>query len=288
MLNILWSGIITGCLYAIGALGIVMIFKSSRVVNFAHGNLAGLAAFFVYGFTIAHWDLPWWMAVLVTACGAVVASLIIYAVIYPVMFKSQITATIATLGFALIAQGLILILFGSDIVRLDLPIPKWNMEVMGVFIRSYHVAVLLVTAVIIGTLYLVIDQTKIGIAFRAVSDNTTASRICGLSIPLVQALSWSVASLLGVIAGLLIVPTTFLSPTTVGSFMLLAFAAAVIGGLDSLPGSAVGGILVGVLINVFSFYVSPAFTNTFVLFLILASLWAFPGGILSRVGGSRA
>lgn len=288
MLNILWSGMITGCLYAIGALGIVMIFKSSRVVNFAHGNLAGLAAFFVYGFTTGYWNLPWWVAVLVTMCGAILASLIIYAVIYTVMFKSQITATIATLGFALIAQGIILILFGSDIVRLDLPIPSWSTEVGSVFVRSYHVAVLLVTGVIIGGLYVVIDRTKLGIAFRAVSENNTATRICGLSIPLVQALSWSVASVLGVIAALLIVPTTFLSPTTVGSFMLLAFAAAVIGGLDSLPGSAVGGVLVGVLVNVFSFYVSPAFTNTFVLLLILVSLWAFPGGILSRVGGSRA
>ena len=89
------------------------------------------------------------------------------------------------------------------------------------------------------------------------------------------------------IAALLIVPTTFLSSTTVPSFMLNAFAAAVVGGFSSLPGAALGGIAVGILVNLFTFYVSPEFNNTFLLGLILLTLNLFPNGLLQRQVGSR-
>jgi len=282
-----WTGIVTGCLYALGALGLVLIFKCSKVVNFAHGGLAAVSAFLVYGFTNLILALPWWTAVILSLVGAVGIATITYAVIAPVVFKSDLTATIATLGVSLILQSVILLVFGPDVINLDLPLPRWSFAVAGIRISSYDLAVVGTTATAIVILFVIIERTKLGIAFRAVSENPLAGRVCGLSLVAIHLFAWILAAILGVVAALLIVPTTFLSPTTVTAFMLQAFAAAVLGGFESLPGAAIGGILVGLLVNLFTFYVSPEFTNTFLLLLILTALGLFPGGILSRRSGGR-
>jgi branched-chain amino acid transport system permease protein len=287
MLPVVWQGVVTGCLYSLGALGFVMIFKSSRMVNFAHGAMAGLGAFLVYALTVGGGGWPWPAGVAAALFGAAIISVLIYALVAALLQRSDTTATIATLGIGLIAQGVILWQFGSNIFRLDLPLPSVSFSALGLTITSYDLAVLASTFGVVAALFLTIDYTRLGIAFRAVSTDPFAARVCGLSITRVHLFSWVVSSMLGVAAALLIVPTTFLSSTTVTTFMLQAFAAAVIGGFDSLPGSAIGGILVGVSCNLFSFYVAPELLNTFLLAFILASLSLFPGGVFSRRMGSR-
>ena len=170
---------------------------------------------------------------------------------------------------------------------MDLPIPAWKFQVAGLRITSYDIAVLVVTAVSVGLLYLLIERTRVGIAFRAVSANPFASRVCGLSLRRIHLFSFVVAGLLGLVAALLIVPTTFLSSTSVSSFMLQAFAAAVVGGFTSLPGAVLGGVFIGVLMNLLSFYVAAEFTNTYLLAVILLTLNVFPQGVMARRGGAR-
>lgn len=285
---LMWSGIVTGCLYALGALGLVMIFKCSKVVNFSHGNVAGFAAFLVYGFSSgALLSLSWGAAVLLAAVFIVAIAFLTYAVISPLIKESDLTATIATLGVGLIVQGATLLLFGADIVSLDLPVPRFATSVLGLRITGYDLTVLSVAVVTIAALFVVIDFTKLGIAFRAISSNAFAAKVCGLSLARVQIFAWVVAAGLGVVGALLIVPTTFLSSTTVAAFMLQAFAAAVIGGFASLPGSLIGGILIGILMNLFTFYVSPEYSSTFLLAVILVALNVFPNGILAPIRGTR-
>lgn len=287
-IGLLWAGIVSGCLYAMGAIGIVLIYKSSMVVNFAHGNLAGLAAFLVFGFTAGTFgNVAWGAAVMITLVIMIGVMAVSYLLIAPLVFRSDLTSTIATLGIGLVAQGVTQLLFGSNVVSMDLPLPAWRMNVGAVRVSSYDIAVLSVTALVIGLLYLLIERTRIGIAFRAVSANPFASRVCGLSLRRVHLFAWVVAGLLGLVASLLIVPTTFLSSTTVAAFMLQAFAAAVVGGFSSLPGAVVGGIFIGVLMNMLSFYVSAEFNNTYLLLTILLVLNAFPKGVLAVRGGSR-
>lgn len=288
ILGLVWAGTISGCLYAMGAIGIVLIYKSSMVVNFAHGNLAGLAAFLVFGFTAGLLgNLAWGAAVVLALAIMVAAMALTYLVIAPLVFKSDLTSTIATLGVGLVVQGLTQMVFGPDVVSLDLPLPAWRVDLAGLRISAYDLTVLGVTALVIGALYLLIERTRIGIAFRAVSANPFASRVCGLSLRRVHLFSWIVAGVLGLIASLLIVPTTFLSSTSVSSFMLQAFAAAVVGGFTSLPGAVIGGIFVGVLMNLLSFYVAAEFTNTYMLAIILLVLNLFPKGVLAVRGGAR-
>jgi branched-chain amino acid transport system permease protein len=285
---LLWSGIVSGCLYGLGALGLVMTYKSSRVVNFAHGNLAGLAAFLVYGFSNgALLTLSWGNSVLLAAALVAITATLSYAIIAPIIFKSDLASTIATLGIGLMLQGLIQLMFGADIVSLDLPIPRFGFSFAGVRVTSYDLTVIAITLAIIGALFFIIDRTRLGIAFRAVSTNPFASRVCGLNLRSVHLFAWLCSAVLGLVAALLIVPTTFLSSTTMPNFMLQAFTAAVVGGFNSLPGAALGGIIVGVAMNLFSFYVSPEFMNTFLLFVILLTLNFFPGGLLEKVSGGR-
>lgn len=283
-----WAGMISGCLYAMGAIGIVLIFKSSNVVNFAHGNLAGLAAFLVFGFTggtLA--QMSWGSAVLLSCVLMVLITSATYFLIAPLVFKSDLTSTIATLGVGLVAQGATQLVFGSNVVTLDLPIPNWHAQVGPIRVGSYDLAVLAVTGLAIGLLYVLIERTRLGIAFRAVSANPFASRVCGLDLRRVHLFSWVVGGLLGLVASLLIVPTTFLSSTSVSSFMLQAFAAAVVGGFSSLPGAVLGGIFIGVLMNLLSFYIAAEFSNTYLLVTILLVLNFFPKGLLAARGGAR-
>jgi len=287
-IGLAWSGIISGCLYAMGAIGIVLIYKSSMVVNFAHGNLAGLAAFLVFGFTAGIFgNMAWGVAVMLTLAIMVAVMAVSYLLIAPLVFKSDLTSTIATLGIGLIAQGVTQLVFGSNVVSMDLPLPRWRLHLGALQVTSYDLAVLAVTTLAIGLLYLLIERTRIGIAFRAVSANPFASRVCGLNLRGVHVFSWVVAGLLGLVASLLIVPTTFLSSTSVASFMLQSFAAAVVGGFSSLAGAVVGGIFIGVLMNLLSFYVSAEFNNTYLLVTILLVLNVFPKGVLAIRGGAR-
>ena len=169
-IGLVWAGVVSGCLYAMGAIGIVLIYKSSNVVNFAHGNLAGLAAFLVFGFTsgtIA--QMSWAPAVLLTLAIMVVVMAMTYSLIAPLVFKSDLTSTIATLGVGLVAQGFTQLLFGSNIVSLDLPVPAWYAQLGPLRMSSYDLTVLAVTATAIGLLYLLIERTRLGIAFRAAS-----------------------------------------------------------------------------------------------------------------------
>ncbi|WP_321933483.1 MULTISPECIES: branched-chain amino acid ABC transporter permease [unclassified Paraburkholderia] len=288
-LGLVWAGMVSGCLYALGAIGLVLIYKSSNVVNFAHGNLAGLAAFLVYGFTAGTFaQMDWGVAVPLTLVLMVVVTTLSCAVIAPLVLKSDITSTIATLGIGLIAQGGTQLLFGSNVVSLDLPLPRWRAHLGPVRVTSYDLAVLAATVVIVAMLYLLIERTRIGVAFRAVSANPFASRVCGLKLGRIHLFSWVLAGLLGLVAALLIVPTTFLSSTSVASFMLQAFAAAVVGGFSSLPGAVIGGIFVGILMNMLSFYLSAEFSNTYMLVLMLFVLNLFPRGVLAARGGARA
>lgn len=287
-LGLIWSGVVSGCLYAMGAIGIVLIFKSSNVVNFAHGNLAGLAAFIVFGFTAGIFaNMAWGAAVLLSLIIMIAVMVISYFLIAPLVFKSDLTSTIATLGVGLIAQGVTQLVFGSNVVSLDLPLPNWAAEVGPLFVTSYDLAVLFTTAAAIGALYLLIERTRIGIAFRAVSAHPFASRVCGLNLRRTHLFSWIVAGLLSLVAALLIVPTTFLSSTSVASFMLQSFAAAVVGGFSSLPGAVLGGIFIGVMMNLLSFYVAAEFTNTYLLLTILIVLNVFPKGMFALRGGTR-
>ena len=285
---LLWSGVVSGCLYGVGALGLVMVFKSSRVVNFSHGNLACLGAFVVYGLSSGTLlSLSWGSAVALALGIVAIAAALSYAVIAPIVFKSDLASTIATLGVGLVLQGAVQLLFGADIVNLDLPVPRFNFSAAGIRISSYDLTVLAVTLLIVGGLFVIIERTKLGVAFRAVSTHPFACEVCGLNLRSVHLFSWLAAAILGLVAALLIVPTTFLSSTTVPSFMLQAFTAAVVGGFSSLPGAVVGGILVGIATNLFSFYVSPEFMNTFLLAVILLTLNFFPNGLLERTVGGR-
>jgi branched-chain amino acid transport system permease protein len=289
LLVLVWTGMITGCLYAIGALGLVMVFKATRVVNFAHGNLAALAGFVAYALTTAGGGFGWMVAVLVALAIVVVLAVISYGLIARVSERSDLRGTVATLGISLVLQGAVQVLFGADIVNLDLPVPVWSTEIAGLRITSYDITVLVVAVVVVATLFLVIERTRIGIAFRAVSTSPFASRVCGLNLYAVQGLAWGAAATLGVIASLLIIPSTFLSSTTVAAFMLQSFAAAVLGGFSSLPGSIIGGLIVGVAMNLFSFVVTSELSSTFLLVLMLVALNVFPGGIMPQRGsGSRA
>jgi branched-chain amino acid transport system permease protein len=286
MMGLIWSGIVTGALYALGALGLVLIFKSSKVLNFAFGNQAGLAAFIVYAL-IDGLQMSWGAAVAISTLASLALAGAICVAIYPITLKSELNAVIASLGCGLVLQGVTVLFFGTSVVSLNLPIGEGTIHVAGVPISIYDGLVVTVAALLIALIYLIVDRTWLGVVFRAVSNSPEASRISGISIVQVHIGSWLGASALGVIGALLIVPTTYLSPVTVPTFMLQAFVAAAIGGFESLIGAVCGGMTVGVLMNLFNYYGSSEYSNTFLAVVVLAILTIFPGGFFSQRGTGR-
>ncbi|MGB4337008.1 MAG: branched-chain amino acid ABC transporter permease, partial [Bacillota bacterium] len=143
--------------------------------------------------------------------------------------------------------------------------------------------VLGVTVFMALVLYLVLRFTLAGVAIRATSQNARAARLMGVPVPKVYALTWGISAVLGAVAGILVAPTAFLSPTMMSEVQIKAFTAAVLGGFNSLPGAVVGGLLLGVLENLVAGYISTQLKSTFAFALIMVVLFIKPSGLMGSV-----
>ncbi len=155
-------------------------------------------------------------------------------------------------------------------------------DILGIRVDQLTVGSFIVSLITMVLLYLLVQKTKFGLAMRAVSQNDVAARVLGIPVRRVYAVTWGVSTLLGAIGGLLLAPVTFVSPSMMFDPFLKGFAAAVLGGLDSLPGVIIGGLILGVVENVFGGYVSTAFKSTVAFVMIIAVLLVRPEGLLGR------
>ena len=248
ILGLIWAGMVSGCLYALGALGIVLIYKSSNVVNFAHGNLAGLAAFLVFGFTAGILgNMAWGAALMVTLAIMFAVMAVSYFVIAPLVFKSDLTSTIATLGIGLIAQGITQLVFGSNVVSLDLPLPKWSAQIGSMRISAYDMAVLFVTAASVGLLYLLIERTRVGMLIRAGASNRAMVSALGVNIGWLNTFIFALGAGLAGLAGAMVGPIMSVQPGMGDPILITTLVVIVIGGIGSIRGAFLGALVVGVV-----------------------------------------
>jgi len=281
-LQYLISGMSQGSLYALVALGIVLIYRSNRVLNFAHGDITTAGAFIAFGLMMA--KVSWWIACLLSLLlGALIAMVFYFAILIPAQRReaTHLGQVILTLGFGLILQGLIL-RFGET-EPWEFPFPLSDTEVYqfgGVFISQLGIGSFLVG--IIGSLlfYLLIQKTRLGLAMRATSENLPAAQTLGIPTRRILALSWGLAALLGVLAGLFLAAALLIDPFFMMEPFLKGFAAAILGGLNSLPGAIVGGLILGVAESLAGGFISVAFKNTLAFLIIIVVLLFRPEGLL--------
>lgn len=281
------SGLANGGIYALLAVGIVLVYKGSRVLNFAQGEM-GTFALFVAWWLIESQDLPWFVgAVCAVAVGAAIGLLFERIVVRNMAHVSRVSVAVATIGLLLLLFALELKIFGPSPRILSPPIAGLGVKIAGFFVSPTQMLAL-ATAIGLGiALATFLKRTDFGLGVLAASQDATATRLVGIRLARVSAFTWTIAGAVSALAGLLIEPTigVFAAGFMTGLFVR-ALAAALLGGLTSLPGAFIGGVIVGVLEAVigqqFVQSTFPGIQSVGVMLVIVAVLLLRPTGLWGR------
>jgi branched-chain amino acid transport system permease protein len=276
------SGLALGSIYALLALSLVLINKSTDVVNFAQGEMAMFGTFICFAL-LAKAGMPL-IAVFVLAApiGALLGLTTERIAIRPLQGAPQVNALIATIGLWMIFHHSAGWIWGYDPVRFPSLFPSDPLNVLGARVAQNSLGIIGVSVLVMILLYLFFAYTRTGIAMRAASMNRRAAQLMGVEVQKVGLLAWALATAISVVSGFLIAPLTFLDFEMMFAVLLKAFAGAILGGFNSLPGAVAGCLLVGVLESLFAAYVSTAFKDTFAFCIIIAVLMLRPQGLFTR------
>jgi branched-chain amino acid transport system permease protein len=282
-------GVRDGGVYASLALAIVIVYRSSRVINFAQGEMATFTTFVAW--SLLNHGLSFWAAFPIVLALAFAGGVAIErVVIRPVESASPLTIVILTLGLALLLNGLTNVIWGGGERQFHGPFSTRTIDVGGVPISVQDIGIIVVSVVLVVLLGLFFRYTKLGLGLRAAAVNPASSRLAGVRVGWMLALGWGFAAVLGAVAGMMIAPVVFLDPNMMQTLLLYAFAAAVLGGLDSPVGAVVGGIVLGLTIDLLGRYVDwigSTLKLPVALALILLFLLVRPQGMFGRVAVRR-
>jgi branched-chain amino acid transport system permease protein len=283
------AGIREGAIYAGLALAIVIIYRSTRVINFAQGEMATFTTFIAW--SLMNHGLSFWTAFPIVLAIAFTGGVAIERiVILPVEDAPILTIVIVTLGLALLLNGLTSVIWGGANRQFHGPFSTRTIDVAGVPVSVQDIGIVLVSIGLVALLALFFRFTKVGLALRAAAVNPDSSRLVGIRVGWMFALGWGIAAVLGAVAGMMIAPVVFLDPNMMQTILLYAFAAAVLGGLDSPLGAVVGGILLGITITLLGRYVGflgSTLKLPAALVLIFIVLLVRPSGLFGRVAVRR-
>ena len=252
--EILFQGFIDGLVYALVALGIVLIYRATGVINFAQGAIGAFGGFCL-AILMVNYDLPYWLAaILAVAASASVSTATELLVVRRLFTKPRLLLFVATLGVAQLVTLLQLWLPNVD-ERVDYPTPiegSWEIDALNILLRGSQVTVLIVVPVLVSLLAFLLQRTRFGLAVRSAADNPAAAQLAGVSIRAVSTQVWFIAGVLAGVSTLLIGPVQNLDAAGIGSglgpeLLLFALTAAMFGNLESFPRALWGGIVVGIV-----------------------------------------
>jgi branched-chain amino acid transport system permease protein len=279
------GGLGAGAIYGALALALVLIHRATGVINFAQGEMAMFTTYIAWTLTANHgWS--YWPAFVATLAFAFVLGLCVQrVVIAPVSDKSVLTVVIMTIGLVLTFNGLASLIWSAEIRSFPSPFPNETWQVGGVSISQQDVGTLAVVLVLVALLWAFFQFTKVGLALRASALNPDASRLVGVRVGWMLAIGWGLAAMLGAVAGMLAAPTVLLDPNMMQAILIYAFAAAVLGGIDSPPGAVAGGLILGVglnLIGTYSDFIGADLKLPAALLVILVVLLVRPAGLFGK------
>ena len=279
------SGLAAGAIYASLALALVLIYQTTNVVNFAQGEMATFTTYVAW--TMMHHGVRYWPAFVLTLLIAFGGGVTVERVlIRPIEHRPEIVIVILTIGMFIAINGLDGWIFGPEVKAFESPFPNRSVVVGGVSISIQDIGTFGVCLGTVVALWLFFRLTTLGLAMRAVAFNPDASRLMGVRVGWMLALGWGFAAVLGAIAGMMAAPTVFLDPDMMLVVLVYAFAAAVLGGIDSPVGAVVGGLLIGVVINLLGAYVDfvgQELRLPTALAVLLLVLVIRPSGLFGRV-----
>ncbi|ADH63434.1 inner-membrane translocator [Allomeiothermus silvanus DSM 9946] len=279
------SGIAVGSIYALAALGFVLIYKSSRVINFAHGQFIAIGAFAAYA--LATWaKLPFWLAALLAILATAFLGFAVEKIFLKRMVGQPIISVImVTIGLASVLDGLMYLTpFGSGNFSYPAFLPQEPLRLAGITISYPQLLAIGFTALFLLLFGWFFQRSTLGISMRAVADDQMASMSVGVSVERVFALAWAVAGLTAAAAGIVVGTVSGLNQDGLIGIGLAVFPAVILGGLDSIPGAVVGGVTIGVLQQLAAGYLNqyvPGGGTEYVLpfVVLLVMLWFKPYGL---------
>jgi branched-chain amino acid transport system permease protein len=279
------SGLATGSIFASLALALVLIHRSMGVINFAQGEMAMLTTYLAW--QLVQQGLPIWAAFAVTIVVAFVGAVALERiVIRPVERAAPLTIVILTLGLLIAFNGMAGWIWGYVIKNFPSPFPTAPLQVGGVAFSSQDLGIIGVSLASLALISVFFARTKLGLAMRAAALYPEVSRTLGVRVGWMLAFGWGLAAVVGAISGMMIAPVVFLDPNMMQGILVYAFAAAVLGGIESPFGAVVGGLALGVVLNLLSAYVPFIGTDLqlVVAFAILVAILLFrPSGLFGRV-----
>jgi branched-chain amino acid transport system permease protein len=285
LLHQVLAGLATGGIYASLALALVMIYQATHLVNFAQGEMAMFATYFAWSLINA--GVPYWPAFLLTVIFAFVLGVVIERVIIrPVENAPVLAVVVVFIALLVILNSVTGWIYSYTIKTFPSPFPAE--PIFGKYMSAHEAGAIGVTLVVLLLLYAFFRFTPLGLAMRAAAQNPESARLVGIRVGWMLALGWGLAAAIGGVAGMMVAPIVYLDPNMMGGILLYAFAAALVGGIDSPMGAVIGGFVVGVLENVLgAFVIGNELKLSVALVLIIGVLLVKPSGFFGKVHVSR-
>ena len=282
LLQTLLNGVAVGSGYALMGIAMVIIYKTSEVVNFAQGEMALISVFFTY--MILHtYGAPFVLAFPLAALFALFVGCVLeFGILRRAREQSVLGTIIVTIGLEMILMGLVSWKFGADQKVMPFPITEYDSIWVGdCYIISLELLTFVIVWAVMLCLFIFYRYTRMGVTMKATQQNKTAAKLMGIRTNRVLMFTWGISSLVGCVAGLLLAPKS-MEPFMMWDPMLKGFSGAVLGGMTSIPGAVFGAYLVGIVENLFGQYVSMEFKSAVAFAIIVIVLCIKPSGIFSR------
>lgn len=287
-LDLTLAGLTSGAVYAAVALALVLIWRSTRIVNFAQGGMLMITTFLAY--TVVNHGGSYWLALLVAvASGLILGAVVERVLVRPVENRSPLDAVVVTFGLLVLLQGLAGMLFGGT-PRSYPPafgIAGFRLGGHQLLFSPNDLWVILVVLGVMAVLAVVFRRTSVGLRMRSAAFAPEVARLLGVRVGRMLTLGWALAAVVGAVAGVLIAPSTFVSPSGFDAVLVFGFTAAVIGGLDSPPGAVAGGLILGVVLSYVAGYFGSDIVTLGALVVLILVLMVRPSGLFGAGAGRR-
>src|SRR6202167_3423602 len=288
VLQLLFSGLGIGAIYALVALGFVLIFRATSVVNFAQGEFSMVAAYLMVVFAV---DLGWpyWLSFLVAIAGmALLGAVFNLGVYYPLRNRTFLPVIISTIGASIFLANTVLALYGPQ----PQVLPGWfdapGVQLGPVYLDSQYLLIIAVTIVLVAFQYWFFEHTLLGKKLQATSQDKEMASLLGISVSTMIMITFIYSAVLGGIAGILVAPVLFVSIQMGSTIALKAFAATIIGGFGDVAGAILGGFAIGIIETFGAAYVSVPFKNAFAFLVLILFLALRPQGIFGERVAEKA
>ena len=285
--QLLINGLIAGGTYALAAIGYSMVYGALKFINFAHGSVAMVGAYFTYGLAIGM-GLPLVAAIpLSMILTALLGVLIERGAYRPLRGAPKLAPLTTAIAVSFVLDALVMIVAGADIKTFNLPAQR-GYEIGPIFITPVQLVIIATSLVLMAFVYVLLNMTKLGKAIRAVADDGNLAEASGINANYVISAVFAIGSALAAVAGTLIGLDTNLQPTMGFNITVKAFAAVVLGGLGSVPGAIAGGFLIGIAENLGVWFIPPVWKDTIAYGILILMLFFKPSGLFGKKEETQA